>query len=195
MSPRERKLIISFGIVLIVFLILIVIWDLSKSKQTLGPTIIVPDYSSYLPDNQSTTTATLPLDWEETADRKAVPTGTKVPEVNEVIPDELKEIIAVPKEVIPAEANLRVFDIKGENGKLVPEKIIINYNDIVHINFMAIDGDYNVIFSGYNMMLSAKAGETKIMGFAANQDGRFTYYCEECGGFSKTVPGEIIVVK
>jgi len=199
MSSRERKLIIIFGIVLIVFLIVIIIWDLSRVKQTVGPTIIIPDYSAFIPGDATTTSDTLPRDWETTEDRKPVPVGVKVPTENEVVPESLKDVIAVPKEVIQAapgvESQIRVFDIKGENGKFIPEKVIVNYNDTVRINFTAVDGDYNVIFSGYNMMQSAKVGETKILEFQANQDGRFSYYCEICGGFSKGVPGEIIVVK
>jgi len=195
MKIKERKLIITFGIVLIIFLIVIIIWDLSKAKQVLGPTIIVPDYSAFIPSDQNAED-TMPRDWEETDDRKAVPTGIKVPDANEIIPEELKEVIAVPQEVIKREqSESRIFEIRGENGKLIPEKVIVNYNDIVHINFTAVDGNYNIIFSGYNMMLSAKAGEKKVMNFHANQDGRFSYRCEECGGFAAPFEGEIIVVK
>ena len=198
MSSRERKLIIIFGIVLIVFLIVVVIWDINKAKKNIGPTIIIPNYSAYIPDNE-TASDTLPHDWEATADRRPVPTGVKVPTENEVVPDNLKEIIAVPKEVIQAapgiESQIRIFDIRGETGKFIPEKVIVNFGDTVRINFTAIDGDYDVIFTGYNMRQSAKTGETKILEFQANQDGRFSYYCEACGGFSKGTPGEIIVIK
>ncbi len=199
MSSRERKLIIIFGIVLIVFLIVVVVWDISKTKENFGPTIIIPDYSAFIPGGETNTSDTLPRNWEETDYRKPVPVGVKVPTENEAVPDNLKEIIAVPKEVIQAapgiESQIRVFDIRGETGKFIPEKVIVNFNDTVRINFTAIDGDYDVIFTGYNMTQSAKTGETKILEFQANQDGRFSYYCETCGGFSPGAPGEIIVVK
>jgi len=204
MNSRERKLIIIFGIVLIVFLIVIVIWDLRKVKRAVSPEVIRPDYSAFVPGDATITTDTVatdtrPRDWEETADRKPVPVGVRVPTENEVTPETLKDIIAVPREVLPAapgvESQIRVFDIRGENGKFIPEKVIVNFNDTVRINFTAVDGDYDVIFTGYNMMQSAKAGETKILEFEANRDGRFSYYCETCGGFPRGTSGEIIVVK
>jgi len=127
--------------------------------------------------------------------REEVPTDIKIPEVGEQVSD---KSIAVPKVVTEAapgvSAKLRIFDIKAENNKFEPSTIIAKIGDTVHVNFTAVDKTYDITFPDYGMKQTANKGETKILGFQAVSEGKFTYYCESCGGLNSNVKGYIIIV-
>lgn len=131
--------------------------------------------------------------------REEAPVITHIPEANEVLPAAQQQVVAVPTVVVPAapgvESNFRNFNISGEGGKFIPEKVIAKVGDTIHINFTAVDGDYDIVFPSYNMKQAAKKGQTKILEFQAVQDGSFVYYCESCGGLSSTAKGNIIIVE
>ncbi len=196
---RKQKIILMIlGIAVVIVLALIIFLEM-KNRQ-IGK-IVPPDTSSsidgnvYVPDDEA---ATRPHDWEETELRQPVPVDIKVPEVGENIPTELVDVVAVPEQSIDTGTegnNFRIFRVRAENDKFLPSQVIANFRDMVHIELMAIDKDYDLVLSGYNMMIKAKQGETKAVEFQAVQDGRFIYYCESCGGVNSTARGEIIIVK
>lgn len=127
-----------------------------------------------------------------------VAADTVVPEVSTELSDAQKKEIAVPVVVVPAapgsSSKFRSFQIRAENDTFTPTKVIANSGDTVHIDFTAVDKNYDIIFPGYNMMQSAKTGETKILEFQALRTGDFTYYCPSCGGPTKGPTGHIIIV-
>lgn len=131
--------------------------------------------------------------------REEAPVINRIPEANEVLPAEQQKIIAVPTVVVPAapgvESNFRNFNISGEGGKFVPEKIIAKVGDTVHVNFSAVDRDYDIVFPSYNMQQFAKQGQTKVLEFQALQSGSFLYFCESCGGVNSAAKGTIIIVE
>jgi plastocyanin len=131
--------------------------------------------------------------------REEVPTDIKVPEVGEKLTEAEAKITAVPTVVTPAapgvSAQFRSFDIKAENNQYVPLKVIGRVGDTIHVNFTAVDKDYDIVFPSYNMKQTAKKGETKILEFQAVQEGSFTYYCEMCGGADGPTKGNIIIAK
>ncbi len=131
--------------------------------------------------------------------RQEAPVITRIPEANEVIPESQREEIAIPTVVVPAapgvESSFRNFNISAEGGKFIPEKIIVKVGDTVHVNFTAVDSDYDIVFPSYNMKQIAKKGQTKVLEFQALQDGSFTYYCEACGGPEGPTTGSFIIVK
>jgi plastocyanin len=192
---NKKKIILILGLALILILVALIIWQLKTGANK--PMPIEKVDNPFLPDtSQSSTT---PRDWEETDTRKAVPEGVTVPEMNTVIPDNLKDQIAVPEASVPvvagSESQLRIFSVRAEADKFIPEKIIVNSGDTVHIEFSAIDKDYDLTLSGYNMKQSAKKGETKSLEFQALRDGDFIYYCQACGGLQSGPQGHIIIVK
>ena len=132
--------------------------------------------------------------------RSEVPVGIKVPGANEVLSAAEKKIIAVPTVVTEAApgvaSKFKVFNISGVGGKFVPSQITINAGDTVHINFTAVDKDYDIVFPSNNMKQSAVAGgPAKILEFQALVSGSFLYYCDSCGGPAGPTTGRIIIVK
>lgn len=201
MTRRQRLATIILGTIIIVVLVLIIFLEIKHRQEkklvNINEPVIETEENSYVPNNEEATTR--PRDWEETDFRQAVPVDIKVPEVGEQLPPDLVDVVAVPEHSIdiqvPGGANFRIFRIRGEGNKFSPEQVIVNFKDMVHIELMAIDKDYDVVLSGYNMKVSAKKGETKAIEFQALQDGRFLYFCDSCGGPESVAKGEIIVVK
>ncbi len=192
---NKKKIILALGLILILALLVLIIWQLKFGNQPVAPVVEVGN--QFVPDaSQSSST---PRDWEETDDRKAVPEGVIVPTMTTVVPDNLKEQIAVPTAVVPvvegSSAQIRIFSIKAEADKFIPEKIIVNQGDTDHIEFTAVDKNYDFTLSGYNMKQTPQQGETKSLEFQALQDGDFIYYCSACGGLQSGPQGHIIVVK
>ncbi|MFA6513888.1 MAG: cupredoxin domain-containing protein [Patescibacteria group bacterium] len=194
---NKKKILFALGIIVVILLIIVIILELKKDA---APQVSqAPIVNNYIPDGKTASSA--PRDWEETVARKEVPVGVKVPEPSDIIPDNLKNEIAVPSAAVSAgssetkTAQIRIFKIEGKDGKFIPSKIIANYNDIVNIQFAAIDRDYDIVFAGYNIKQSAKQGQTSFIEFQALLDGRFPYYCVSCGGSETNYQGEIIIVK
>lgn len=131
----------------------------------------------------------------ESLTRQEVPKDVVVPELNQEIED--KEI-AVPLTVSPAspqgEAMFRRFEISAADDKYVPSEVIVNQGDTVHIDFTAVDKEYDITFPDYNMKQTAKKGEKKILEFQALNQGKYLYYCDLCGGIDGKTKGYIIVV-
>lgn len=198
MNKKQKILLAVLGTAIIIVVALIIFLEI-KDRQDSGREVEnpLPSGNVYVPENSEATTR--PHDWEETEFRQPVPIDIKVPEVGENLPAELVDVVAVPEHsvdiAVPGGANFRIFRIKAENDKFSPSQVIANFKDMVHIELMAIDKDYDLVLAGYNMTVNAKQGETKAVEFQALQDGRFLYYCESCGGADSTAKGEIIIVK
>ncbi len=192
----KKKLILIIGFFVILLLVLVVFLELKKSKnetkinnESVG--------NIYLPDEK--TTAIVPNDFVETDARKAVPVGVVVPEPSDVMPDNLVNEIAVPTAAVQAasgtDTKIRVFNVSADGGVFTPSKIIANQGDIIHIEFTAVDRDYDLVFAGYGMSATVSQAQTKSLEFQASLDGRFPYYCVSCGGTEINAQGEITVVK
>jgi heme/copper-type cytochrome/quinol oxidase subunit 2 len=149
----------------------------------------------------TTPTTTAPVYVATTTDqfKAAVPPNTKVPSAGEVLSADQQKIIAVPTTVVAAApgatSQFRTFNITASGGLFTPSKIIANLGDTLHINFTAVDADYDITFPSYGMQQTAKKGETKVLEFLAQADGQFLYYCQSCGGPTSTAKGNIIIVK
>lgn len=128
--------------------------------------------------------------------KEEAPKDIKIPEVGE---EALEKEIAIPIVVTEAapnvESKFRIFDIKAESDAFSPSTIIIKKGDTVHINFMAIDKTYDITFPDYGMKQIAKKGEKKVLEFQAVSEGKFTYYCDSCGGLNSSVKGYIIITQ
>ena len=199
MSEQKQKIVIILsGSLVIAILLAVVIWQINLDKNKIKPNAYVPSYGQEDKEGESNTV--IPK-WEADEFRQPVPTGVAVPEAGEKVPEELKDIVAVPHDVLPpqsgnsSEPSVRRFEIKGEANKFVPLQIIVKYNDIVDISILAIDKNYDIVLQGYNMKKNIAQGEMGKLSFQANLEGRFKFYCESCGGINSSASGEIIVVR
>ena len=125
----------------------------------------------------------------------AVPAGTVVPSVGAT---STPKDVAVPTVSIPAApgatSQLRVFNIKADNGAFTPSTVIANQGDTIHINFTAVDKTYDIILPDYGMRQTATKGQTKVLEFQGSQSGKFAYYCDLCGNTPTSPNGYVIVV-
>ncbi|MFA7201574.1 MAG: cupredoxin domain-containing protein [Candidatus Paceibacterota bacterium] len=125
-----------------------------------------------------------------------VPQDIEVPDLSATATS-VPEDVAIPKAVTSAapgvSASLRVFEIKGENGTFSPSTVIAYTGDTIHVNFTAVDKEYDITFPDYNMKQTASKGQTKVLEFQAQATGKFTYYCDLCGGLKSKAVGYIIV--
>lgn len=196
MDKQKQLIILVLGILLIVALSVVVVFEINSQKQEEERLVD----NTYVPaNNDNNDVNPTDDDFEETEFRQHVPEGVKVPSAGEIIPDELKDIVAVPKEELVSpigeDISFRNFDVRAEGGKFYPSQIIVNHKDILQINITAIDKDYDFILEYYGMKQTVKKGETKKISFEAYEHGRFMYYCNICGGLETSTKGEVIVVK
>lgn len=194
----NKKLLILGGLaILAVLLAAFIMRDIIKSKpEPTGPSPIIIEEPAPGVSNDD---VQLEVVDDNDPFRQEAPVITRIPDANEILPAAQQKEIAVPTVVVPAapgvDSKFRNFDITAEGGKFIPEKIIVQVGDTVHINFTAVDKDYDITFPSYNMKQTAKQGQTKILEFQAVQDGSFLYYCESCGGAEGMTKGNIIIVK
>lgn len=199
---NKKKTGMMVGILVVVVLIIIVAAIASNKKapveqtQTNEPQTTNEQTNAPV-GNDVTTTASGTVVQDKF--RAEVPKDIKVPEVGEKLTEEQVKTIAVPTVVTAAapgaSAQFRSFDIKAEGGKYTPSTIIGRVGDTIHVNFNAVDKDYDIVFPSYNMKQTATKGQTKILEFQAVQEGSFTYYCEMCGGANGPTKGSIVIAK
>jgi plastocyanin len=128
--------------------------------------------------------------------REDVPSDVQIPEVGQELEDKSIAIPIGTTEVVAGSASkLRIYNISGVNDAFEPSTIIGKVGDTIQINFTAVDKEYDIIFPDYSLKQSAKKGEQKRLEFQATVDGKFTYYCEICGGPDSSAKGYIIITK
>ncbi len=189
----NQKILLTAGVVLTLFLIILVIVDINHKKATL-----VADQKLY-PETTKQANQTEPIIPKATdAFRAEVPKDIVVPEMNtnpQTLTDKEIVIPSLVAQAAPgAESKLRSFSISADKNEYNPSKIIAYVGDTVHVSFTAVDKDYDIVFPNYNMMQQAKKGQTKILEFQALQEGDFLYYCDVCGGPNSQTKGHIIIV-
>lgn len=198
---KQQKIWLVLGVAVTIILLFFVFQDALKNRRELATLKTeIAKQTNYNNNSSSSLEVKAPIiPSDTTAFRAEVPKDIVVPEVGtnkNALSD--KEIV-VPTTVTPAapgvESKFRVFNIRAEQGVFNPSKVIARVGDTVHINFTAVDKDYDIVFPSYNMMQQAKSGQTKTLEFQALQEGAFVYYCDSCGGAEGKTKGQIIIVK
>lgn len=174
--PKKQIIIISAAVVIIVVGIVL----LAGKFQKIGP-------NNYGP--AGTTTGEAP----KSATRADVPKDIKIPELGEKTSEGVAAPVSVSNAAPGTSAKLRTFNIKAENSLFDPSTVIAKIGDTIHINFTAVDKTYDMTLPDYGMKQTATKGETKIFEFQAVSEGKFTYYCNSCGGLDSKTKGYIIV--
>ncbi len=196
-NTNKKKLWLLIGGVVVIIILIALIIKAANQKKTVAPV------AENVPVAQPVVNAPTPLAPNNSGPtdkfRTEVPANTQVPGMDAKLTEAQKKDIAVPSIVTPAapgaSTSFRSFSISGEGGKFIPSQIIVHQNDIVHVNFTAMDKDYDIVFPSYGMHQTAKKGEKKVLEFQAVSEGSFTYYCDSCGGPTSPASGKIIVVK
>lgn len=80
-------------------------------------------------------------------------------------------------------------------GEFLPKTIYLRVGDTLHVNFHAVDQAYDVVQPDMGLKISLARGETKLMEFMGIEQGRFTFFCESCGGPDQGPRGEFIVIR
>ncbi len=176
----SKRLKIILGVIVLVLLVAVIWFYMNDTNQ---PQVVEENNSEEL------------VEEDRDPYRDEIEEDVVVLEKDDVVEDER---VAVPKNVSPTapnvESKFRSFDIVASEDIFKPSEIIVNEGDTVHVDFTAQDKEYDITFPSYGMKQTAKAGETKILEFQANQSGSFLYYCESCGGEESSATGNIVVV-
>lgn len=126
--------------------------------------------------------------------RAAVPTDIVVPGKG----DKVSGDVAVPSTEVTAAPNaqskLRIFSINISGNEFSPSTVAVYQGDSIQIKFTAVDKNYDVTQPDYGLKLSILKGSTKTLAFDATNVGKYTFYCESCGGPDKGPVGYAIVV-
>lgn len=119
-----------------------------------------------------------------------------VPEVGSTA---VPENVAVPEVVVPAApaspAKLRIFSLRVEKDKFIPDTVVVNVGDTVHLNITATDKDYDFFQPEKGFNGSLPKGETKVLEFQADTEGRYALYCARCGGPENGPVAQLVIVK
>jgi heme/copper-type cytochrome/quinol oxidase subunit 2 len=199
---NDKKIKIIMAAMALVILVLIIILAIpKKNTPTIVDTNNTEETTTTNTKVETNTVGTIRATTTEIKDkfRAEVPKNIVIPTQETKLTEAEKKEIALPTVVMPAapgvESSFRSFDIKAEGGVFTPNKIIARLGDTVHINFTAVDKDYDIMFPSYNMRQTAKQGQTKVLEFQAVSEGSFLYYCNKCGGEQSTTKGNIIIAK
>lgn len=196
MDAKTKKIVLIAALAIIVVVIIVLLIPKANKPTTTTGNQTGNEQTGQVTEPTTTTnngTSTVVKDKY----REEVPTNIVVPDANTKLSDADKKVIAVPTVVTAAapgvEAQFRSFDIKGEGGVFTPNRVIARVGDTVHVNFTAVDKDYDIVFPSYNMSQTAKKGQTKVLEFQAVSEGSFLYYCQACGGENGTATGHVVV--
>jgi hypothetical protein len=135
-----------------------------------------------------------PAETNAAVTRAAVPDGITVPEVNAMV----SEDVAAPAKVVPtadgSELAYRSFDVRIDQGKFQPSSVILYAGDVARISFTAVDRDYDLVQPDNGYRLKILKGRSRGLEGQFPMPGKFTVYCESCGGPVDGFLGYIIVV-
>jgi hypothetical protein len=123
----------------------------------------------------------------------AAPTTIVIPDANTT---GLPENVAIPDKVVESptsNSSLRVFDITANGGKFSPDTVAVKQNDSVRITINAVDKDYDFVQPEMGFNFTIAKGTSKNLDFSSVNVGKFTFYCERCGGLKGSAVGYIIV--
>lgn len=141
------------------------------------------------------TSAGLPGGMMDSPTHAPVPEGAVAPGVGA---SDLPEGVGAPRLVTEAAPSVpysyRSFSISVENGKFVPDTIIVNEKDTVNLKITASDDEYDFFQPDYGLSAPLPEGVTKTVEFGALLTGKLTFYCQSCGGPDSGPVGYIVVV-
>ena len=109
--------------------------------------------------------------------------------------------LTTPKAEAPANPNpssdskMRFFDLKATVSGFSPSTITVNKGDTIHINFTAVDSDYdfNIPYLPYNYPVVNKS-QSKELIFDTITPGTFVFQCQNACPATGKIQGSLIVL-
>lgn len=100
--------------------------------------------------------------------------------------------VAKPFNTVPVgPSTFRQFNVSVENGKYIPDTIVVNDGDIVDIWLTAVDANHNFYIPRFSVSMNIPKGERKEIQFQGTPSGQYEFYCKDvCRG---NVKGTLIV--
>jgi heme/copper-type cytochrome/quinol oxidase subunit 2 len=187
-SKREIILIAVIAVLIILIIIIVVFATLFLNKSLKTET---PPASSALPSSGQLGIIGINKNSSSGQPTTFQPLTEKitVPDVNSPASN-----LANPNSIIPfGTAKSRSFSITISNNQFTPNQIAAYQGDNLAISFTAKDKNYDVYQPEYGWKQTILKGESKPVIFQATASGKFTFYCQSCGGPSKGPVGYIYV--
>ncbi len=176
-NPVPDKKIIIYAVVALVLVAgLVYFLVTSTQKPASGPGTVGPGVAPEAPKT------VLP-----------VPKDIVVPDINSTSTD-----IGKPSSVKAAggatSIDLRAFNSSVNADKVSPDTIAVYKNDIITINFSAVDKDYSFVQPDSGLSWTVPKGGSKAVPFQGTNVGKFIYYSPPLGGPTKGPVGYFVVV-
>lgn len=133
----------------------------------------------------------------KSATRQEVSSGVVVPDAtaSSTVPANVAKPKIVTEAAPGSTSKFRSFSLSVTGGKFVPETVIVNAGDTVHLDITASDKDYDFYQPDYGLSTVLPKGVKKVVEFQATSQDKYTFYCQSCGGPSKGPVGYVTVVK
>jgi heme/copper-type cytochrome/quinol oxidase subunit 2 len=168
-----------------VLLVIIVILAATHFSQLQG-TFSSPPSSSVSPvANEQAPSSKTHLD---------IPANVTVPDTNSTVDATVAKPESVAIAAPDTTSKFRTFAIAIRSNVFTPSTVIVNVNDIAHINFTAVDNVYDITQPDYGFKLIIPKGQTKLLEAQYTAPGKYVFYCAACGGPDKGPVGYVIVV-
>ncbi|MDO8664134.1 MAG: cupredoxin domain-containing protein [Candidatus Liptonbacteria bacterium] len=131
----------------------------------------------------------------KSATRQEVSSGIVVPDTTSTVSANVAKPSIVAQAAPGSSSKFRSFSLSVTGGKFVPDTVIVNAGDTVHLNITAADKDYDFYQPDYGLSTPLPKGTQKVVEFQATSLDKYTFYCKACGGPSKGPVGYVTVVK
>ncbi len=186
MDKKQKNILIALGAIIIVLLFIVLFWPRANTN------LLTQGGNSSVSNGQGSAPQT-------SATMAPVPANVTVPNEGD---KNVSSSVAVPSVQASAHpsggaSQYRQFSISVNNNEFMPATIAVNKGDIVDLEILAVDKDYDFTqpdygFSGLSVLPIKKGATTKVQ-FEAVTTGKFTFYCSSCGGPDKGPIGYVIV--
>ncbi len=126
--------------------------------------------------------------------RQAVSAMVSVPDTKSSVPGDVAKPQIVAQASPSGLASFRSFSLSLSKNEFMPNTVIVNAGDVVHISIKAVDKDYDFFQPDYGLSKPLPKGVSTVLEFQAAAADKYTFYCKSCGGPSRGPVGYVVVV-
>lgn len=92
------------------------------------------------------------------------------------------------------ESKLMEFNVTAQKWQFTPNTLIVRQGDKVKIKITSTDVTHSFVLKDYNINITIKPNESKVVEFTADRFGIFNFYCGvPCGSGHKDMVGTLVV--